>query len=68
MLSRTAQVAYWTPPNETVAAIGATLCAHWAAAKAAAQSPFWRKSPSWLDLPRHHTLTRITTSRWVAGS
>jgi hypothetical protein len=55
MLSRTAHAGLWTPPNETVAAIGATLCAHWAAAKAATKSPFWRKTPSWLDLPRPQT-------------
>ncbi len=62
MLSRAATAGFWNPPNQkTVSAIGAALCAHWAAAKAKAQ--FWTKQPeNWLDVPRHH-LNRVTTSR-----
>jgi hypothetical protein len=62
MLSRAAAAGFWTPTNETVAAIGAAVCAHWIAAKAAARDQFWGKPQSWLDVPRHY-LNRVTTSR-----
>jgi hypothetical protein len=62
VLSRAAEVGFWTPTNETVSAIGAALCAHWAVAKAAAKDQFWGKSQNWLHVPRHY-LNHITTSR-----
>jgi hypothetical protein len=62
MLSRTVQSEFWAPQKETVSAIGATLCAHWVAAKAAAKDQFWGKPQSWLDVPRHY-LNRVTISR-----
>ena len=65
MLSRAAEVGFWTPATkDTVAAIGAALCAHWAAAKAAAQSQFWTPTTqqNWLDVPRRY-LNRVTNGR-----
>lgn len=63
MLSKATQMALWSPPpNETVAAIGAALCAHWVAAKAAAKAQFWSKSRSWIEMPRRY-LNSVTTSR-----
>jgi hypothetical protein len=62
MLSRAAEAGFFNPPNETVSAIGAALCAHWSAAKAAAKAQFWAKPQNWLDVPRHY-LNRVTTSR-----
>jgi hypothetical protein len=65
MLSRAADVGFWTPATkETVTAIGAALCAHWAAAKAAAKAQFWTPSTqqNWLDVPRRY-LNRVTTGR-----
>ena len=66
MLSRAADVRFWTP-DQTVSAIGAALCAHWAAAKAAAQDEFWSRSlngaaKNWLDVPRRY-LNRVTQQR-----
>ena len=71
MLSRAADGRFWTA-NQTVSAIGAALCAHWAAAKAAAQDQFWGRSQtgqsqtsgakSWLDMPRRY-LNRVTPPR-----
>ena len=63
MLSRAATVGFWTPTNETVTAIGAALCAHWAAAKAA-RNQFWSKPQNWLDVPRHY-LNRVTPPRYL---
>lgn len=62
MLSRAAEVGFWTPTNETVASIAAVITAHWVTAKAAARNQFWDKSQNWLDVPRHY-LNRVTTSR-----
>jgi hypothetical protein len=65
MLSRAAtEVGFWTPATkDTVAAIGAALCAHWAAAKAAAQAQFWGPTTqqNWLDVPRRY-LNRVVTN------
>jgi hypothetical protein len=56
-----AQVGFWTPTNDTAQAIAAALSAHWAEAKkAAAMSPFFRRSANWLEMSRH-TLTRATS-------
>ena len=50
MISRLIDKRLWVPPAEAAAAIGAALCAHWAAAKAAAaNNPFWVKPSSWLE-------------------
>jgi hypothetical protein len=65
MLSRAAtEVGFWTPATkDTVAAIGAALCAHWTAAKAAAQAQFWSPTQqNWLDVPRRY-LNRVTNGR-----
>jgi hypothetical protein len=62
MLSRAAEVGFWTPPGERVTAIGAALGAHWVAAKAAATNQFWAKSQNWLHVPRHY-LNRVSTPR-----
>ena len=64
MLSRAADVGFWTPETkETVAAIGAALCAHWSVAKAAAKAQFWSDTTqNWLDVPRHY-LNRVTNGR-----
>jgi hypothetical protein len=57
-----------------VTAIGAALCAHWAAAKAVAKDQFWLKPSSWLDPPPRHHLThhQRTTGgrlmRYASGS
>lgn len=54
MLSRGAiEAGFWPPTNETVAAIGAAVCAHWAAAKAVAKKQFWSDPRNWLAVPRH---------------
>jgi hypothetical protein len=64
MLSRAADVGFWTPATkDTVTAIGAALCAHWVAAKAAAQAQFWPATQqNWLDVPRRY-LNRVTIGR-----
>lgn len=62
MLSRASVAGFWTPTNETVTAIAASLSAHWSAAKAVAKDQFWRRNPNWLHEPRH-ALNRNTTSR-----
>ncbi len=50
MISRLIDKRLWVPTSEAAAAIGAALCAHWAAAKAvAANNPFWVKPSSWLE-------------------
>ena len=59
MISKMINQGLWVPPAEAAAAIGAALCAHWAAAKAvAAKNPFWSKtnaSPSsWLERSANH--------------
>jgi hypothetical protein len=61
MLSRATEVGLFNPTNQTVSAIGAALCAHWAAAKAAAKAQFWAKPQNWHNVPRHY-LNRVTTS------
>jgi hypothetical protein len=66
MLSRATEVGLMAPiNNETVTAIGAALCAHWAAAKAVAKDQFWVRSQNWLDGPRHYLnyLNRVTSGR-----
>ena len=60
MTSR-AEVGFLTPTNETAQAIAAALKAHWTEAKkAAATSPFFKRSANWLEMSRH-TLTRATS-------
>jgi hypothetical protein len=65
MLSRAAtEAGLWTPATkDTVTAIGAVLCAHWVAAKAAAQAQFWSPptQQNWLDVPRRY-LNRVVTN------
>jgi hypothetical protein len=65
MLSRAADVGFWTPETkDTVAAIGAALCAHWAAAKAAAKAQFWAPAQqNWLDVPRRYLNHVVTNGR-----
>jgi hypothetical protein len=65
MLSRATEVGLLAPvTNETVAAIGAALCAHWIAAKAVAKKQFFGgvRSQNWLDGPRHY-LNHVTSGR-----
>lgn len=62
MFSRATEAGLWTPPHDAVSTIAAALKAHWLAAKAAAQGPFWGKRQNWQDVPRHY-LNQITTSR-----
>ena len=63
MLSRAAEVGFWTPATkDTVAAIGAALCAHWSVTKAAAKAQFWGpEQQNWLDVPRRY-LNRVVTN------
>ena len=63
-----ASVRVWTPSSETVEAIAEVLCSHWAAAKAAARSPFWSKPGNWLEWPRHHLTTGGKLIRYASGS
>ena len=63
MLSKAPDLGLLAPvTNETVAAIGAALCAHWAAAKAVAKKQFWVHSQNWLHGPRHY-LNHVTSGR-----
>ena len=63
MFSRASDLGLLTPAtNETVAAIGAALCAHWAAARAVAKNQFWVRPQNWLDGPRHY-LNHVTSGR-----
>ena len=67
MVTRT-MLGFWPPANDTFEAIGNALCSHWAAAKAAAQNPFWRKPANWLDEPRHHLTMGGKLMRYASGS
>jgi hypothetical protein len=67
MTTRT-NVGLWAPTNETVAAIGSAVCAHWAAAKAVARNQFWPKASNWLDVPRHHLTMGGKLMRYASGS
>ena len=59
----------WTPANDTVETVGRALCEHWVAAKkAAADSPFFRRSANWLDLTRHHLTIGGKLIRYASGS
>jgi hypothetical protein len=56
----------WQPPGETIEAIAAVLCAHWAAAKSQQQLFSLGTAGNWLrQLPWSH---RLTTLRAAAGS
>ena len=80
MISRLIDKRLWVPTGEAAAAIGAALCAHWAAAKAvAANNPFWVKPSSWLErsarqlapLPLaspHHLTMGGKLMRYASGS
>jgi hypothetical protein len=73
VISRAAEVGLWTPTNETVTAIGAALCAHWAAAQAVAKNQFWLKPSSWLDPPQnrlahYHLTIGGKLMRYASGS
>ncbi len=73
MITRAAEAGLWPPPNETVTAIGAALCAHWAAARAAAHNQFWLKPASWLDsfghpLSHYHLTIGGKLMRYASGS
>ena len=64
---RAAEVGLWSPGNERVSAIGATLREHWMAAKAVARSQFWVKPASWHD-PRYHLTIGGRLMRYASGS
>jgi hypothetical protein len=74
MISKVIDQGLWVPTAEAAAAIGATLCAHWAAAKAAAAAnPFWVKPSSWLErsaqhLGAHHLTIGGRLMRYASGS
>ena len=56
-----AEAGFWTPTDDTAQAIAAALKAHWAEAKkAAATSPFFKRSANWLEVS-HHQFARATS-------
>jgi hypothetical protein len=78
VISKMINQGLWVPPAEAAAAIGAALCAHWAAAKAvAAKNPFWSKTnawpSSWLErsanpLSAYHLTIGGKLMRYASGS
>ena len=57
-----AAVGLWSPNNESTQGIGGRLRAHWAAAKkVAVDSPFFRRSASWLETQVAHQPARAAS-------
>lgn|GEM_PF-1765570 len=64
-----AALGVWTPTYGRMDSVGRALCDHWIAAKKVAESsPFFRRSASWLDLPRHHLTIGGRLMRYASGS
>jgi hypothetical protein len=58
----------WSPNHETAQGIGEVLGAHWVAAKkAAASSPFFRRSANWLEVSRQHLTLGGGLVRYASG-
>jgi hypothetical protein len=60
-MATTKTLQLWEPAGETIEAIAAVLCSHWAAAKAQPEGLFWPDPTSWLRQqaqrlagPAHH--------------